>query len=217
MSTHRPLDKIRHDLEQVMRRKISPDRTLHLALLISEALQQIQRHPILVGGAAVEYYTEGEYVTADIDMVTDGGEDLRDVMVRLGFERHGKDFVNNHYQLYVEFPGSQLGPEERWMALDVGGQQLRIISIEDLIVDRLNAYKFWQSSIDGVNALLLLEQPDIDENRLLDRCRQDHVADALEVVKEIKEQAIRKKMNPKKVSDLLEAEKKKLKKQTISS
>ena len=200
------------ELDKNSRLKRGPEKTMLIASLIAEALQSISQDPILVGGAAVEFYTRGKYSTADIDMVTEGGKELVDLMLKLGFEKNGKDFVDRKREIYIEFPGSRLGSGEKVILVEVGKRKLRIISIEDLIVDRLCAYKFWQSGIDGVNALLLLEQLDMDQTRLLERCLQEDVADALDLVQKIKKEAIRKKMMPQKVSDLLEGLKKKLKK-----
>lgn len=198
------------ELDGLSKLKKGPEKTLLIASVIAEALQSIERDPILVGGAAVEFYTLGKYSTADIDMVTDGGKDLAKLMLDLGFEKIGKDFVDRKRGFYIEFPGSHLGAGEKVRLVEVGKRHLRIISIEDLIVDRLCAYKFWQSGIDGVNALLLLEQPVIDSVRLIARCHAGNVEDALKVVKFVQEQAIRKKLSPQKVSNLLESEKKKL-------
>jgi hypothetical protein len=86
----------------------------------------------------------------------------------------------------------------------VGQRNLRIISIEDLIVDRLNAYKFWRSGIDGLNALLLLEMGNPNGPRLLQRARQEDVEDALEAVQRINNEAIRKKLSRKAATFLLE-------------
>ena len=212
MISNDKIEKIKKELDQVAKTKPSAERTIMIAALISESLKWIEQDPVLVGGAAVEFYTQGQYHTADIDMVTEGGKEMISLMEMLGFEKIGKDFVDHRREIYVEFPGSYLGAGEKVKSLKIGKRFLRIISLEDLIVDRLCAYKFWQSGIDGVNALLLLEQPDIDEMRLKIRCHAENVEDALSVVKHVKETAIRKKIPPQKVSELLEGEKKKLKK-----
>ena len=161
------LTEWKKELDKVSRLKKGPEKTMLIASVIAEALRFISRDPILVGGAAVEFYTLGQYTTADIDMVADGGKDLVKMMVDLGFEKIGKDFVDRKRGIYIEFPGSHLGAGEKVRQVDVGTRSLRVISIEDLIVDRLCAYKFWQSGIDGVNALLLLEQSEIDPVRLV--------------------------------------------------
>ena len=169
-------------------------RGVKIAAVIAEALRQIGEDPVLVGGAAVEFYTEGGYATKDIDMVAVGGGPLWDVMKELGFEKRGKDFINKVLEIYIEFPSEALSAAERSDVLDVNGLSLKIISIEDLIVDRLCAYKFWKSSADGLAALLLLELGSADLSRLKTQAGRKEVADALEAVTKIYEETFRKKL-----------------------
>ena len=143
----------------------------------------------------MEFYTQGAYTTADIDMVADGGKDLIEIMRRLGFEKIGKDYIDRKNGVYVEFPGSSLKASEKTRPVQVGSRSFRIISMEDLIVDRLNAFKFWRSLVDGANALMLLELGDSDEDRLKKRASEEHVLDALTALQRIMEEIIRKKLS----------------------
>lgn len=192
--------------------KDSAERAVGIAAVLARALRQVGQDPVLVGGAAVEFYTQGGYSTEDIDMVAPGGADLVKTMEQLGFEKMGKDFIHEPLKVYVEFPGASLGPDERFQEIQMGGQHLRIISVEDLIVDRLASFKFWQSAIDGTNAMLLLELENIDETRLLFRARQENTEDALGSIRALKDEVIRKKLNKEKGSRLLLKKMKALKK-----
>ena len=167
---------------------------------MEEALRQIGEDPVLVGGAAVEFYTEGGYATKDIDMVAVGGYPLREVMNELGFEKRGKDFINRQLELYIEFPSECLNPFEKSDELDVNGILLKIISIEDLIVDRLCAYKFWKSSADGLAALLLMEIGKENAQRLKTQAQRRNVLDALEGISKIYKEGFRKKLPQKEVT-----------------
>lgn len=195
---------LKKELDAAARLKDSVERSMTIASIIAEALRSVGLDPVLVGGAAVEFYTQGGYSTADIDMVSEGGEDLFRVMSELGFERFGKDFKDPARKIYVEFPGSSLKPSERADIIDVGRRKLRVISVEDLVVDRLNAYKFWKSGIDGLNALLLMEMGAPNESRLRQRSLQEDVADALEAVQRINTEVIRKKLTREAATRLLE-------------
>jgi len=186
------------------------ERQLAIAAVITDALRALGHEPIIVGGAAVEIYTLGGYVTDDLPMVCPSGADVDKRLGELGFRRSGKDFVNDELALYVEFPSSSLGPSERSVVIESGERRVRIISREDLIIDRLNAYKSWRSGLDGVSALLLLEDADVDEAHLARRAREDDVADALAAVREAGEEIIRLKLSKKKASALLEARMRKL-------
>lgn len=166
-----------------------------IAAIIAEALRGIGQDPILVGGSAVEFYSQGGYSTADIDLVAEGGPGLTEIMKELDFHKFGKDFVNQKLKIYVEFPSPSLKPQENFQKIKVGDKTLSIISVEDLIVDRLNAFKFWGSAIDGINAMLLLEMGSFEESHLEIRAQQEEVLDALQGVREVREEIIRKKMS----------------------
>ena len=178
-------------------------RGIKIATIVAEALSSIGENPVLVGGAAVEFYTEGGYATKDIDMIAMGGPALWKVMEVLGFERHGKDFVHTKLKIYIEFPSDVLGEGEKSITIDVDGRALRIISIEDLIVDRLCAYKFWKSEADGVAALLLFEVERVDVARLKNRAEKEDVLDALDWIQQLYQDIVRKKLPKKKASQQL--------------
>lgn len=192
------------NLEEALKKasleKNAAKRGVKVAAVIAAALQKIGQEPVLVGGAAVEFYTEGGYATRDIDMVTPGGPELWKTMKALGFERKGKDFIHPKLEIYIEFPGESLGPQKRSRLLDVDGLPLKIISIEDLLVDRLCAYKFWKSEMDGLAALLLLETGEVDQNRLKTQAKREEAGDALEWIIQIYEEIFRKKLSPKEAS-----------------
>jgi hypothetical protein len=111
--------------------------------------------PVLVGGAAVELYTLGAYTTGDVDLVGSVTPTVAKLLKESGFERHGRHWLHEASQIILEFPGSVLDPEERASRIEVAGHGVRIISAEDLLIDRLGSWEYWQSSVDGVNALLL--------------------------------------------------------------
>lgn len=194
---------LKKELAEAASVKDRAERGARLASIIAEALRPTGRDPVLVGGAAVEFYTQGEYTTSDIDMVTDGGKDLVKIMTSLGFKKIGKDFVDKKNKVYVEFPGSSLKASERTRKIQVGTRIFRIISIEDLIVDRLNAFKFWKSLIDGANALMLLELGESDEKRLIKRAEEEDVLDTLIALQKIREEIIRKKLSRDEADNLL--------------
>lgn len=198
------IDSLKKELAEAARVRDRAERGARLASLITEALRTTGRDPVLVGGAAVEFYTQGAYTTSDLDMVADGGKDLIEIMTRLGFEKIGKDFVDRKNGVYVEFPGSSLKASERTLKIQVGSRSFRIISLEDLIVDRLNAFKFWRSLIDGANVLMLLELGDANEDRLKERASEEDVWDALTSLQRIREEIIRKKLSRDEADSLLQ-------------
>ncbi|MBI4224616.1 MAG: hypothetical protein HY609_06740 [Deltaproteobacteria bacterium] len=198
------LDKLNEELKKAAREKDHAKRGIKIAAVLAKALRQIDQEPILVGGSAVEFYTEGKYATKDIDMLAPGGRELWNVMKQLGFERLGKDYTHEKFKIYVEFPGDVLGEGETSDILDVNGMPLRIISVEDLIVNRLCQYKFWKVLVEGVNVLLLLELGQVDKERLLVQAQKKDVVDALEAISTAYEEIYRKKLSPKKAAQKLQ-------------
>ena len=197
-------DELRTALARAASLDDGPRRQLEVAAVIAEALRAVGQEAVLVGGAALEFYTEGGISTGDLDLLAEGGPPLRAVMADLGFSRLGKDFVHKGLRLYVEFPRRSPGPTERTVLVQVGPRSLRVISLEDLLVDRLYAFKFWRSARDGVGAMLLGELGDLDEDRLAARAAEEDVSDALAAVREVLEEVTRRPLSPKQANALLE-------------
>lgn len=112
--------------------------------------------PILVGGGAVELYTDGAYTTGDLDFVGDVSGEVAEVLDRSGFRRAGRHWIHEQGRVFLEFPGSHLEPPSEPARLRRAGVTLRIIRAEALLADRLAAWKFWRSEVDLLNALRLL-------------------------------------------------------------
>lgn len=96
---------------------------------------------VVVGGLSVEIYTDGGYMTQDIDYVGVNHEKIMQALVDLGFERVGKDSKNEDLRIYVEVPGSVLdGSEDRVQKVFVNDRyKLSVIGIDDILIDRLRA------------------------------------------------------------------------------
>jgi hypothetical protein len=164
-----------------------PDSTLKIVKFVEWLVQfypNPDRVPILVGGAAVSLYTDGMYNTIDIDFVGYLNTDAENAMLKAGFTKEGKDWVNDNYDLSVEFPSGRLGPTEKSIIKEFKGVPIKIISIEDLIIDRLNAYKYWNQTLEWHNVILLIDiintdtmVPDI--GRLWKRADEEKVSDIL--------------------------------------
>ncbi len=104
------------------------------------------RMPVIVGGEAVEIYTQGAFTSLDID-IKSSLEGLVDCLEKeLGFERMQHNFFNKNPLLAVEWQGAALEEgheaESRVRKLSIDGTIIGIIGLEDLIIDRLNAAKF---------------------------------------------------------------------------
>ena len=183
---HDLIDQLKHRLREASRAEKYPERHMEIVSILYESLKPYDIRPILVGGAAVEFYTRGGYTTGDLDLVAPGGRELAETMRALGFLKRGKDWINDELEVSVEFWSDDLGPDEEYNEILMRGMKIRILSLEDLIVDRLCAYKWWNSSIDGVNVMLLLESEiGYDDKVTIRKGKREDVYDALQGVKKI--------------------------------
>lgn len=136
---------------------------------------------ILVGGALVEFYTGGAYVTADVDLVGDRPV-IAAVLEPAGFEASGRYFFHEQFELAVEVPGLVLRPTETVVEFDFEGYRVPCVSVEDSIVDRLLAAEYWKSATDWEQALLLYgaHRDSIRLEVLRDKARRNEVERKLE-------------------------------------
>jgi hypothetical protein len=156
------------DVQKILRLEEGPDRTAALVAWLQGLFEDDDAAPVLVGGAAVELYTRGAYTTGDIDLVGSVTSSVARALKKAGFERRGRHWIHEPAQVFVEFPGTALEPHEKHSWFEVANHRIRIISAEDLLVDRLGSWEYWQSSVDGVNALLLwrAQKENMDVERL---------------------------------------------------
>lgn len=162
------------------------ERHLEIAAILTEALQTVGVQPIVVGGAAVEFYTGGEYATGDLDLIAPEGRELAVVMSALGFEKRGKSWMNDALKIFVEFPSAQLRAGEEWILVRTRNVDVRIVSPEDLAVERLRSFKFWGATVDAVYALVLMGAvPEFDNRRASTKASKQEVRDAFDGIQEI--------------------------------
>ena len=114
--------------------------------------------PIVIGGLALSYYTREVYFTADIDLAYSDREALDEVLKELDFGKRGRYWVNEDLKIAIEVPVGVLVEENAPLEIVELGPELqcKIIGIEDLIIDRLNACKHWKSEVDCEMAELLV-------------------------------------------------------------
>lgn len=136
---------------------------------------------ILVGGGLVEVLTEGQYVTGDLDLIGDP-DAIATLLDGAGFERTGRHFVHEDLGLAVEIVARHLDSSRRSERIRWREHTLHVLSIEDLIVDRLCAAKFWESATDHEQAHLVYatHEERLDEDRLRARAEEERVDDLLD-------------------------------------
>jgi len=134
-----------------------------LAAIVATHLSEHDIDVVLVGGLAVELYSENLYLTNDIDMVDISytkPDKLHKAMAEIGFEKTGRIFVNPSTDITVEFPsppisvGDELVTETTTMATPAG--DLPVLVARDVIKDRLAAYIHWHDKPSLVQALAVI-------------------------------------------------------------
>lgn len=156
--------KIRHLLGQAIAGQQKLERQLYLATAISGGFEERGVAAVLVGGTVVEFYTAGGYTTVDIDMVLPPLErkEIETVMEELGFVRSGDYRHWSHPQVSfpVEFPPGplQIGhlPVDKLNEIDIKGIKLKILKVEDILLDRMVMAQEWADLQAQVQAEMLM-------------------------------------------------------------
>ena len=165
--------------------KKEPDELKKKLLLVGYVTDKLERKSesvYLVGGQAVETYTGGEFRTGDIDLTTTDRKTTEEILEQIGFRRLGMVWLNETLGIAVHIVG--LFPNrgiDKARTVRVGPFVVRTVGIEDLIVDRLAAAKFWKSQRDTEQAKALFEgfRKQIDMPYLRKRARDENVDDVL--------------------------------------
>jgi hypothetical protein len=163
-------------------------RAFFIAILSKQITAMGADMPIVVGGEALEIYTQGNYTTGDIDIKC-SYEEMEKTLHAMGFRKRGRAFYNEELDIYVDWMGATLEEgaeaEERTVLVEINDNYIvRLISIEDLIVDRLNAAKWWQDSDSRMWAKVLLQIKEatgaqLDAEYLQRRATEEKVEDEL--------------------------------------
>ena len=139
-----------------------------LAVVVAEHLREQAISVVLVGGLAVEIYSENLYLTKDIDMVDTSAQSpaaLSKVMAELGFRKQGRVYINPSTEITVEFPaaplwaGDELVQETTVAQLPAG--EIPILRAEDVVKDRLAAFMHWRDSQSLVQAAAIMLNHDM--------------------------------------------------------
>ena len=160
---------------------------LRLFARVSEAM--VMRglpRPVLVGGAAVELYSASAIVTGDFDLCSPTQTELEEEMQRLGFVKPAgagkstKGWVHPQLALGFEIVArvpmdGSVDAAQIHLVRPIGEESLfRVISVEDLIADRMGQYASGtaRDRIDQARDLLRLN-PGVDLVYLERRIREE--------------------------------------------
>jgi hypothetical protein len=166
-------------------------RVFFVGLLTREIVSRGGNPPIIVGGEAVEIYTQGSYSTGDIDIKAPKSLTEK-ILSEWGFLKKGRVWFNASLDIYIDWLGESLdeGPEaeRRVNTVQIGdGLEVKVISIEDLIIDRVNASKWWKDSDSLMWAKVLMEVKKalgekLDKEYILRRAKKEQIMDIIEEI-----------------------------------
>lgn len=144
-----PETRRRRLADLVEERDVQRRRLVALGLL-SDRLREAGIEPILVGGAALEFYTAGGYATKDLDLALPVSPEVDEAFADLGFAKDGRYWHREDLDLLFEAPAPEGLPGETAPRTEVEIEGLRvvIIGVEDLLIDRLRAWVHWKSGED---------------------------------------------------------------------
>jgi hypothetical protein len=137
----------------------------------------------IVGGAAVQFYTQAEYLTSDVDAILYGDttEIIKEVMKEIGFKRTTiyRHFENDLFGFTFEFPPSPIEVGSRIITdvsrVETEEGSVRIVRIEDILMDRIIAAMEWkdQPSLEQAKLLWAKNKDLIDGHYLTDFAKKE--------------------------------------------
>jgi predicted nucleotidyltransferase len=157
-------NKLQRLIDRATATKDKLERQIYVAAVISSAFEKKAIQTVLVGGAVVEYYTAGGYTTADIDMILPPLEkqEIETVMKEIGFERFEdyRHWLHPDIPIPVEFPPGplQIGHLiiQEVNEIDVEKIKLKILKVEDILLDRLIMAQEWKELQAQIQAEMLM-------------------------------------------------------------
>jgi len=178
------MTKIVWTLEEIAAEQSDFKRKMMFLAWLTVKMQDKGINFTVVGGEAAELYTFGKYESAAIDIVSSGSISLRETLREIGFKNQGKDWWSDSLRIFLEIVSSSFtGDETRVKGMDLGrGISVRVIGIEDLILDRLASCEFWKFKADCEIAIDLLARyrTEIDMDYLTVKAKTDKVSSKLQ-------------------------------------
>lgn len=139
-----------------------------VAATVSHALTAAGITAVLSGGAVVQIYSHGLYVSRDLDFVSSASHrEIEATLGSLGFMRQGgRHYTHPACPYTVEFPPWPLaiGREliREWTERRVGLQTIQILTPTQCVMDRLAAFYHWRDRQALDQAVAVAAAHDID-------------------------------------------------------
>jgi len=191
------MDEARALLEAALARDDLTERKLAVAAVVHLAVRPLGFRAVVIGGLAVEFWTQAEYTTADIDLYLPWTPDVDAALAALGFVKEGRYWTLPENDIFVEAPASALRESEEVDEIHLStGERLLVLAVEDVIVDRLHQFVAGGHSDVLEQAVALLAVDEVDYPRLIERAAQEQLKTALIEVERIAQRLRRGEVVP---------------------
>jgi hypothetical protein len=158
------------------------ERAAIAARMIVNRFEVHGREFVVVGGSAVAIWDPGAHTSHDIDLVGPGWPVALDQVLVDEFEfvHEGRLWFDEDLRLAVEVPAWTLEPVGAETAIVDG---IRVIRLDDLVLDRVGQWHATGSLESWRQAARLLEHQLLDHEYLASRASAVHLEDALDAVR----------------------------------
>jgi hypothetical protein len=150
-------------------RRITADTTVEeLAGIVAEHLRLHGIEVVLSGGALVGIYSDGEYTSKDIDLITFATtKALESALAEIGFHKGpGRHFIHPQTDILVEFPRGPVAVGQEIVKdvvqLDTLGGRVGVLKPTDAVKDRLAGYLHWNHAASLAQAKLIARRHVVD-------------------------------------------------------
>ena len=140
-----------------------------LGALVCSRLEEAGITVTLTGGGCVAIWSEGKYVSKDLDFIEEGPVPRRQVAAvlgKLGFRERNRYFVHPDTEFFIEFPSGPLmvGDErvEEVATRQTPTGPLRLLGPTDCVKDRLTAWFHWNDRQALEQAVLVARAQAVD-------------------------------------------------------
>jgi len=151
-------------------------RTIYVMSLLTPLLEENGVKAVIVGGAAVEFYTRNWYATGDIDLAINKEKkhQFKDVLEKAGFTPYGRMWFREDINTYIEAPADINDIDiNKVTKVETDAGYAYIIGMEDIIFDRVQAAEHWKSESDKEQAIRIgaVFYDEIDWDYIYNKCR----------------------------------------------
>ncbi|MFY3742169.1 MAG: hypothetical protein HMLIMOIP_002633 [Candidatus Nitrosomirales archaeon] len=172
------------DYKLILKEKDRFTRKLTFAAFLANRLKNNGIDSVLVGGSAVEVYTNGDFPTADMDFDVSNMDKAIQLLKNLGFKKTDSLWYNGDLDIVVDLSSKGYsGDPAKLRIIKVRNYSLKVAGVEDLVVNRLYSAKFWKSNpqrdLEEATALVRIFSGKLDSDYLKMLAEKNDVIDVL--------------------------------------